>query len=307
MTRSGSVGRYYTRAMTSSLSARVPRWVVVASGSAVIGIVTLITLELRNAPENPGAAPEPSAGPAASRKPITVFRFVDPAAVRHRPRFLFSFDPPEALAELRIEEKLDSVIDGATSDIDRFRRLTAWARARFEPGVPDPYPPLDARIILRDIRSGFTGGFCAQYNYVLAQALMSLGYPARYVTVVDHEVIEAWLRDERRWVCLDPLHSATYVDEEGRPLSVLEIATRARAGRPPEPGPGSLPGTAPQVARAFGRFAMWIRNDHLSHPINFTDIDRYKVAFRWGSETDLPLEGLSTDLSEDLYFDPDAR
>ena len=184
------------------------------------------------------------------------------------------------------------------------RRLVAWTRSQFEPGVPDPYPPLDARIILRDIRSGFTGGFCAQYNYVLAQSLMSLGIPARYVTVVDHEVIEAWLRDERRWICADPLHSATYVDESGRTLSVLDLHSRHREGSPILPGPGSLPGTAREVERAFGELSVWLRNDHVSRPINFTDIDRYKVAFV-ADRDGAPLpRGLWTDLPEDLYFDP---
>jgi hypothetical protein len=234
---------------------------------------------------------------------MKVFRFVDPADLKNRSRFRFTFDPPSVLGDLRAAEKLDDVIAGAATDLERFRQVTAWARNQFEPGVPDPYPPLDARIILRDIRSGFTGGFCAQYNYVVAQSLMSLGYAARYVTVVDHEVLEAWLTDERRWVCLDPLYSATYVDETGRALSVLEVVQRRRQGLPIIPGPGSLPGTAGEVSGAFERFAVWIRNDHISRPINFTDIDRYKVAFVWdGAEP--PSGILSTDLPEDLYFEP---
>ncbi|MCI0548624.1 MAG: transglutaminase-like domain-containing protein [Candidatus Rokubacteria bacterium] len=292
--------------MTGLLSRRVPSWAVALAALALAAIVAAATLALRSAREGPGGPAEEARSSSSSpRKPMTVFRFVDPAEVRHRTRFMFSFDPPPALAELRSAERLDSVVAGAASDIDRFRRLTAWARAQFEPGIPDPYPPLDARIILRDIRSGFTGGFCAQYNYVLAQSLMSLGYPARYVTVEHHEVIEGWLRDERRWVCLDPLHSATYVDEEGRALSVLEIVSRARAGRPPLPGPGSLPSAATEAARAFTRFEVWIRNDHVSRPINFTDIDRYKVSFRWEGEARGD-GALATSLPEDLYFDPES-
>jgi hypothetical protein len=134
---------------------------------------------------------------------------------------------------------------------------------------------------------------------------MSLGYPARYVTVVDHEVIEGWLRDEGRWVCLDPLHAATYVDEAGRALSVLDLVLRSRAGLPPAPGPGSLPGTGEEVARAFSRFSVWLRNDHVSRPINFTDIDRYKVAFVPEGGVPGAGEGLWTSLPEDLYFDPE--
>lgn len=277
---------------------------MVPAGVLALALVTAVALYLREpAPQNPagswGAPPR-----AGTAKPITVFRFVDPDKVEHRTRFLFSFDPPSALAGFRQAEGLDAVVEGASTDLERVRRMTAWARKQFEPGVPDPYPPLDARVILRDIRSGATGGFCAQYNYVLAQALMSMGYLARYVTVVDHEVIEAWLPDDRRWICLDPLHGATYVDESGKALSVLELSRRHREGLPVIPGPGSLPGTAREVAEAFERFWVWLRNDHISHPINFTDIDRYKVRFLW-DERDTAQPGvLSTSLAEDLYFTP---
>lgn len=285
--------------MPSALSTRVPGWTVTAAAVLVLLGVLAVNLALR----------EPPAGgesPAASRPPMRVPLFIKPEDVHHGTRFRFTFDPPEALAGFRAAEKLDQVVAGASDDLDRFRRLLAWTRAQFEPGVPDPYPPLDARIILRDTRSGFTGGFCAQYNYVLGQALMSLGYPARYVTVRDHEVLEVWARDRQRWICLDPLHAATYVDEEGRPLSVHEICLRARRGQPPLPGEGSLPGTATQVAGAFGGFAVWIRNDHISRPINFSDIERYKVTFLFspGEAAGLPPEALRTSEIGDLYFDP---
>lgn len=282
--------------MQDASSKQVPLWVVIASGAAIVLTVTAVTLALREPVEVEDAA-------APAREPIRVPRWVDPAQVRHQPRFRFTFDAPGALEELRASERIDDVVAGSGSDLERFRKLDAWTRAQFEPGVPSPYPPIDARIILRDVRSGFTGGFCAQYNYVLAQALMSLGYPARYVTLAGHEVIEAWLKDEGRWVCLDPLHAATYVDETGRALSVLEIVRRLRDGEPLIPGPGSLPGTADETAKAFTRFAVWLKNDHVSRPVNFTDLDQYKVHFLFDGQ-DAPRGALSTTVPGDLYFDP---
>ncbi len=274
-------------------------WIVVAAAAGVVLVIALVSLLMR---QNRSAQAGSVASLAATmRVPL----FVDPGEVRHRPRFLFTFDAPEALTDLRTEENLEAVVAGATDDLDLFRRLVAWTRSQFEPGVPDPYPPLDARIVLRNIRSGVTGGFCAQYNYVLVQSLLSLGYPARYVTVVDHEVLEAWQRDRGRWVCLDPLNAATYIDEEDRPLSVLEICDRVRGGRPVIPGPGSLAGTRRVAERAFVRFAVWLRNDHVSRPINFADIDRYKVAYLWAGETPGPWAGLFTTDPADLYFDPE--
>ncbi len=210
-----------------------------------------------------------------------------------------TFDPPDVLAVLRREERLDAVVADAGSDLETFERLMDWTRHQWEPGTPNPYPPLNARIILKDIRRGFTSGFCAQYNYVLAQSMMSLGYKARYVTLIDHEVIEAWLPAEGRWICLDPLYDAMYLDDKGRPLSVLEITLRVRSGAPPAPSPGCLEGAAEMEQHAFRQFAVWLRNDHISHPINFTDIERYKVHFRFDGEP-VP-DGLSTSYPIDLY------
>src|SRR5881397_493401 len=115
-----------------------------------------------------------SVATAGAQPPIHVPLWVPPETVQRTPRFRFTFDSPETLAALRREERLDEIVHGASSDLERFQLLNRWVRAQFEPGRPDPYPPIDARVILRDIRRGFTGGFCAQYCYVLAQSLQAL-------------------------------------------------------------------------------------------------------------------------------------
>lgn len=78
--------------------------------------------------------------------------------------------------ELRKQEKLDSVIEGCKTDIEIFKRLTVWSRKQFKPGDPDPYPMSNGLDILKDIRSGKTGGFCGQYTYLLADALKVLDF-----------------------------------------------------------------------------------------------------------------------------------
>jgi len=251
-------------------------------------------------------APPAETIPVATPRPepkIHVPMFVDPAQVRPTPRFRFTFDPPEALAELRREENLDALVEGATDDMQRCVQLMAWTRKQWEPGVPDPYPPLDARIILRDIRRGFTGGFCAQYNYVLAQSLQSLGLPARYVSVRDHEVIEVRLADQGRWVCLDPLYDTYYVDAEGLPLSVYGIHRRVRDGEMVKPSNPALIGDVPAHMRLFRSFAVWLKNDHVSSPLNFTDLERYKVYFADDPDDRslAPPNALTTSEAIDLY------
>ena len=274
------------------------RWtaalVLVGLAGVGVAVVAYVTSPLGDTPTTNGAAPA-----AKIRVPM----FVDPSLVRATPRFRFTFDPPEALAALRGEERLDEQVDGSRSDLDRCIRLMAWTRRQWEPGVPSPYPPLDARIILRDIRRGFTGGFCAQYNYVLAQSLQSFGIPARYVSVVEHEVVEARLADEGRWICLDPLYDTYYTDHSGRALSVHEIHARLLQGRPIEVSSSGRITDLRQHLEAFRSFAVWLKNDHISSPINFTDLERYKVYFLDGltPEPMTPPGALTTDQPIDLY------
>jgi len=233
---------------------------------------------------------------------MAVHLFADPAGVRHFPRFRFVYENPAVLQDLRQQEGLDEVVAGARDDQETFRRLMTWVRDQWEPGRPDPYPPPDARIILRDIRQGVTGGFCAQYCFVLLQAIGSFGAPARCVTVEGHEVIEAWLRDQGRWVMFDPLHDLQILDNEGRSLSALEIWEHSD-------DPSVLRMTSDNrcsqeqstYLERFRHFAVWLRNDFVSQPMNFTDFDRYRVWFDPSEVRTVPSAALRTSFAMDLY------
>jgi hypothetical protein len=242
-----------------------------------------------------------------AQPPVRVPLFIDPAAVDHGSRFRFTFDPPEALAELRQQERLDDVVVGSTSDRDAFRRLMEWTGDQWQLGTPSPYPPPDARVILRDVRAGFTGGFCAQYCFVLTQAIQSFGIPARLVTITGHEVVEAWLRDEGRWVVLDPTYRLQVVDAVGRPLDALEIRRGVERGDAVAVTAGHrLPEAEAAYLARYRRFAVWLRNDLVSRPMNFTDFSRYLVWFDPPDEAGRAPESLVTKFAEDLY-PADAR
>jgi hypothetical protein len=230
--------------------------------------------------------------------------FIDPQRVEHRSRLQFSFDPPELLAALRAEERLDDHVTGSRSDQEAWARLMVWTRAQWQPGRPDPYPPPDARIILRDVRADATGGFCAQYCFVLAQAIQSFGVPARLVTVVGHEVVEAWLRDERRWVMFDPTYRLQVAESSGRRLSALEVARAAAAGEALEFTAEDLAQEAPEAyARRFLELAVWLRNDFVGAPMNFADFDRYRAWFDPAGSPGSAVGGLRTPHELDLYPD----
>ena len=242
-------------------------------------------------------------------KSIRVPPFVPPEKVRHQPRFSFTYDSEEVLRPLRDREKLDEVVAGAKADLEVFLKLMNWVRTQWFPGVPDPYPPINATIILDKIRKGETGGFCAQYCFVLAQCLQSLGYKARYVTVKGHEVIEVWSPELAKWVMLDPLHEL-YVRRGMTPLSVLEIHNNiVRGDYDLEVYALKGPEDRRDYLSRFGKFAVWMKNDHLSSPINFFDIDRYKIFYLDDPSERIYVPGgsLYTFFPEDLYFNPLMR
>lgn len=163
-------------------------------------------------------------------KPIHVPLYVDPGSIRHDTLFHFTFDPPGALKQYREAEKLDQVVEDCKNDFETSLKLMKWSRSQWQPGRPDPYPPIDAREILKRIRLKQTGGFCAQYNYVFLQGLQSFGIFSRYVSIQHHEVTEVWIKTHNKWVCFDPLFDNYYTDEQGIPLSVLEISAAIKKG-----------------------------------------------------------------------------
>lgn len=264
----------------------------------ILATAVLLATHLR------GSAPsrDPAALGEEAFDPLVVHRFVRPEHVQHMPRLRFSFEHPATLREFRVQEGLDQVVAGARSDEQAFRDLMRWVRDQWEPGRPDPYPPPDARIILRDIRRGFTGGFCAQYAFVLVQAISSFGAPARCVTIRGHEVVEAWLADERRWTLLDPTNDLQVIDSTGRSLNAHEIHRESSSGAVLRFSAGHrCTETLDDYLARFQDFAVWIRNDFVSRPMNFTDFDRYRVWFDRPDPESRPAGSLSTDQVIDLY------
>lgn len=227
---------------------------------------------------------------------------------------------------LRRQEKLDEVVSGAKGELDLFKKLTAWARSQFEPGIPDPYPLCNGLSILADIRSGKTGGFCGQYSYLLADALKSFGFFAvRYVELereagAGHFAVEAWCDDLGRWVLLDPLHAALY-DRDGVPLSAIELHEELLAGRAGSikinrlplmarpasgaahggPGPGPSASTPPEadeeLLSVFYNVAISTRNDfaHLEEPLTLAE--RETLFLRYADPRVTPFRHLNFALS----------
>lgn len=164
------------------------------------------------------------------------------------------------LARLRQEYRLDSVVAGSGSDLDRVRRMSRWARRQWEHnGENEPAHP-DPLAILAEARSGKRFR-CVEYAEVLAAGLSAIGVPARVLglqradvetarTGAGHVVAEAYLADRGRWVLVDgqwdviPFRGA-------EPLNAVELQ-RALADRAPDLRVESLSGTG------TGRYARWV-------------------------------------------------
>jgi transglutaminase superfamily protein len=237
--------------------------------------------------------------------PIHVPLWLPTSQVLHRTRFACVWDGQAPLARFRQAESLDAVVAGAASDEERARKLLHWTREQFEPGRPDPYPPPDAMKTLSEIRAGRTGGFCAQYAFVLVQALQSFGKPSRVVTIVNHEVVETWLQDQGRWTMLDPLFELQVFDSSGRSLSAIEIRNGRNSGATLAiTAENRLTEPLRQYVARYDRIALWIRNAFVSAPMNFADFDRYRVWLVRANEVSPTPESLSTTHPEGLYGPP---
>ncbi|NLF29870.1 MAG: transglutaminase domain-containing protein [Planctomycetes bacterium] len=141
------------------------------------------------------------------------------------------FDEPQ-LVELRRKYKLDEVVAGATSELDKMRKLQAWVSRQWVYDPPQsPYPAWDADAILQR-----RDGFCVQYAIVYMQCALSLGMQTRFVFgifpdvrvngqfICGHEVCEYWSNEYGKWVMVDPNQNELFLDAAtGVPLSMLEL------------------------------------------------------------------------------------
>jgi transglutaminase-like putative cysteine protease len=141
------------------------------------------------------------------------------------------FDEPQLVA-LRKLFRLDEVVAGAKTELERMIRLRNWVSAQWKWDPPLPhYPAWDAQEILQLRR-----GICVQYAIVCLQCALSLGMQTRFVFgyfpnvtakgegVCGHEVTEYWSNELGKWVMMDPHLDECFLDRRtGLPASMLEV------------------------------------------------------------------------------------
>jgi hypothetical protein len=222
----------------------------------------------------------------------------------------------EKLGQLFQQENYKDLTAG--DELSLFRIACDWTHRQWKEGYPDPYPLCNAIDILRDIRSGKTGGFCGQYAYVLADVLKSAGfYSVRYVELAredgaGHFVVEAWSDDDRKWVVLDPYYNVTFrLVRSGRPANAGEIRESLFGGEPVEAVPAGAAAAVDTAALVptYRNFAVSLRSDLMRHPRPLGNLDRLDMfLFYRDARTGKPYEkGIPyrsvTSRIEDVYYD----
>lgn len=204
------------------------------------------------------------------------YRLASVSVVRLPSGRIFLMEDPRhpALQRLRADEGIDRVVAPAGDELGRLQALAVWTSRLFPATSPFPdYPPWDAAELLRQIRAGETGGFCAQYAMVFAQGCQSLGYQVRYCDLAapdrrtSHFVPEVYLPSRRRWVVFEPQYGFTYRDELGAPLGVLDlhdIQTGRRAASV-FVAPTGVPAASERL-ELYQHYRFYQRNNFLSVP-----------------------------------------
>lgn len=205
--------------------------------------------------------------------------------------FFFIHEDPRhpAFRRLLKSEGIGELIAGRSDELEIFGALLSWSSSLFASTSPFPnYPPWDAEEILKRIRSGKTGGFCAQYAIILGQVLQGLGFPVRFVDVAgpnfefSHFTLEVYSARLGKWILLEPQYGFYYVDPSGSPLGALDVYREVTSkGKNPPRVFCSLRGRdISGNLLLYHHIRFHLRNNFLSSPVlHFRDYKAGTIAF----------------------------
>ena len=157
-----------------------------------------------------------------------VFRYADPS------------DP--MLTATRTKFRLDSIA-GTGDDVSRIKNILYWVHDQIRHDgnnamLPRPWTLENAIDQARRNNCGFNCRFLA---ICLAEALLSVGIPARYLTCIprayrydgdSHVICVAWSESLKKWIWVDPSFAAFVTDENGLLLHPGEVRYRLQHDLP---------------------------------------------------------------------------
>ncbi|MCD6307553.1 MAG: transglutaminase domain-containing protein, partial [Candidatus Latescibacteria bacterium] len=124
-------------------------------------------------------------------------------------------------------DDLDALVAGAESEFDAIVKLLHYAATRWVYAGPRlEYPRWNTIDIAERAHSLGDGGMCIQHAAYLTHILTVMGFQARHVNIIAHEVVEVWSNDFDKWVYLDPTQGKDcylYDTRTGVPLGLREM------------------------------------------------------------------------------------
>ncbi len=133
-----------------------------------------------------------------------------------------NMDAPQ-LTELRRLYRLDTLVSGAPTELEKMMRLRSWVRKTIPRGAPKN---VDYNFNALDVLSRAGKGetfFCSEYATVFVQCALSVGIIGRYVGLFKgHVVAEVWSDQFAKWIVMDVDNDLHY-EHNGIPLNALEL------------------------------------------------------------------------------------
>jgi len=165
-------------------------------------------------------------------KPIRITSFSNEKIIRSQYPFEWERRDEPSLQNFLKKTPYPQAYQNGLTELDRFLRLnTAVARTDnhdHKGWTDEPYPISALSICSFRNDTLSIKGHCMSYAAVLMAALTGVGQYARHWSVegfrqMDHEVVEVWSNDLKKWVYLDPSLSQYYLNPESKTInSILE-------------------------------------------------------------------------------------
>lgn len=166
------------------------------------------------------------------QKPAAVLSFDNTRIIRSPVEFSYESRDNPAVKEFTARNGLVKLAQSQENEVAALLALNDWvARCRNDRhGMWETNYPWNIRELSSDSQgSCVIRGHCMSYAAVLITALSGTGYYARHWAVngfrdADHEVVEVWSNQLKKWIYLDPSLDQHYQDPRTKtPLSILEM------------------------------------------------------------------------------------
>ncbi len=213
---------------------------------------------------------------------LEVRRHDRPEVIKSSYPFTYETDAPR-VQYLRDKYELAGLVSPERSDVENTTEIRHWVSRQWTDGWNRGYyeycPPWDAHILLEMAPENLSLGMCTHYATVFTQASSALGYLSRNVIVEAHCVSEVFLNDLETWAVQDGglsggpdgFAAGLRFEKDGEPLSALRLHRLGAEGSDAVEGIPHPEVEEPHPGHAdwdgwYSRFAIPLRNDHLSNP-----------------------------------------